>query len=643
MANSNFRTIRADYIDGVTTFRNYFKNSVALQGTTGWTTYADTAGTQPIDGSGGVPNVVWEISSSSPLRGDTSFVFTKDAANRQGEGVSYSFDIDSADQGKQQQITFDYSIVSGTYVTGDLTVYIIHDPNGTPKVIQPSGFKIENVGIASVARLTFQTEVSAQSDYRICFHVATTSAVAYSLKFDNFILGPQVIPLGTVITNWETVSSYTLNNVTLGTGGFSFLKRRRVGDSADYIGGLNLGTGGSFTGIAGFGLGGLSVDLSKLADADDNDVPRGTAIFLDTSTAFLYSATAEYTSARNQIEFTSSITPGTVNGTNPFTWAVGDTLEFHISGLPIQGWDANTIVSSSANTRIVSLRAYGNPTSTLTAGTWTDIYFGSASDIKQDTHASMNFATGVATIKVPGTYTWQAGVEVSRTSGSVGGATIVRALVNGVDAYYGSRVPWVSTGAEASGASGAGSFPVKAGDTVKFQVFATATAGLAWSAATTGTSIAFQMLNGPSQIAATETISLSVTKNSGSHTISGSVQTIASWNTAEKDSHNAFNITTGIWTCPAPGDYFISGTFGWITGGSGTRQLIINKNNSATYVSYSPIASDTDAYATTSRLLTLTTGDTIRLGAFQNSGGALNYSTTANTTHLSILRVGGTL
>ena len=109
---------------------NYITNSGAQANTTGWATYADAAGAVPVDGTGGSPNVTWTRSTTTPLRGIAEFNFVKDAANRQGQGVSSAFTIDLADRAKIMQISFDYDVVSGTYSGGtsstnsDLIVYI---------------------------------------------------------------------------------------------------------------------------------------------------------------------------------------------------------------------------------------------------------------------------------------------------------------------------------------------------------------------------------------------------------------------------------------------------------------------------------------------------------------------------------------
>jgi hypothetical protein len=204
---------------------NYILNKNAEADTSGWLTYADTAGSLPVDGTGGSPTLIFTRTTSSPLRGGGSFIITKDAANRQGEGASYDFVIDSADKAKVLQINFDYAIDSGAYADGDLTCYIYDVTNA--QVIQPAGFSIQNALVNMKQSCTFQT-ASNSTSYRLLLHCASTSAVAYSVKVDNLILGPQtlntaspVVALRAKSTTATAVSSTTFATMVFDTLAFS--------------------------------------------------------------------------------------------------------------------------------------------------------------------------------------------------------------------------------------------------------------------------------------------------------------------------------------------------------------------------------------------------------------------------------------
>lgn len=141
---------------------NFVKGN-AESGTTGWTTYADAAAARPVDGTAGTASVTFTTSSVTPLRGLKSFIFTKDAVNRQGQGVDYDFTIDESNKAKVLTIDFDYLVNSGTFVAGtsttdsDVIVYLYDVTNA--KLIEPSSIKLlgNSTTISNKHSATFQT------------------------------------------------------------------------------------------------------------------------------------------------------------------------------------------------------------------------------------------------------------------------------------------------------------------------------------------------------------------------------------------------------------------------------------------------------------------------------------------------------
>lgn len=188
----------------------YLKNQNFDNVTTGWATYADAAGTSPVDGTGGSPNITLTSSSSTPIRGAGSGIITKDAANRQGQGISTDFTIDNADKGTTLQGYFEYNVASGTFATGDITVWVYDITNSTVIACTPS----QVTNSSSVARLGFEfATVSTSSSYRLILHISTTSTSAYTLKIDNFNVyknersGTTATTPGMVLLSTQTASS----------------------------------------------------------------------------------------------------------------------------------------------------------------------------------------------------------------------------------------------------------------------------------------------------------------------------------------------------------------------------------------------------------------------------------------------------
>lgn len=170
---------------------NYITNYGAETDTSGWVTFADAAATDPTDGTGGTPNITWTRTTSSPISGSASFLLTKDAANRQGEGVSYDFTIDSKYKAKLFNIVLRFNS-NVALNEGDLRIWIYNKDAG--KLIQPTVYKLpataggETVEVTS----TFQTTAD-DDDYRVIIYISSTSTTAWSIKFDDIIVGPSQI------------------------------------------------------------------------------------------------------------------------------------------------------------------------------------------------------------------------------------------------------------------------------------------------------------------------------------------------------------------------------------------------------------------------------------------------------------------
>lgn len=208
---STERVIHADLIEGQVSARNYVPNSNAEQNIQGWSAYADAAGATPVDGTGGSPTLTIARSTSSPLSGKASFLLTKDAADRQGEGASYDFSLDAVHSTNQPQnmvIEFYYT-TGGTFAFGsssDVQVYVYDVTNAT--LITPASVTIG--GSAGRFQTTFLPSSSSTS-YRLIFHVATTSASAWTLKIDR-------VSVHELPTTYSSASASSVAVLTTGNG-----------------------------------------------------------------------------------------------------------------------------------------------------------------------------------------------------------------------------------------------------------------------------------------------------------------------------------------------------------------------------------------------------------------------------------------
>lgn len=340
---------------------NYISaNPDAEVDTTGWATYADAAGATPVNGTGGSPTTTWTRSTVAPLRDTASFILTKDAANRQGEGASYDFTIDSADKNKILSISFDHEVTSGTFVAGDssdVRVFIYDVTNTT--LVTPSVTTIQSA--PGKFQATFATTDS--TSYRLILHVATTSASAYVFKVDNVIVGPQQIVYGPAMTDEQDESSlFTFTG--LGTVSGTSVFTRQLGNKLHVRGTVVSGT--STATAAKINLPSKYViDSARMLAAQTARVG-----FLNRITNVSGATGAFATNYADVIFYDGSDTASmyvcaTVNSNTAYTKANGDavfisgeTIDFQFE-IPIVGWSTNVVAANSSVFNISNVLANG--------------------------------------------------------------------------------------------------------------------------------------------------------------------------------------------------------------------------------------------------------------------------------------------
>jgi hypothetical protein len=649
---------------------NYIVNPDAESGTTGWSTYADAAGAQPVDGTGGSPSVTWTRSTTTPLRGTGDFNFVKDAVNRQGQGVSYDVTVDNADLARVLTVSFDYEVLSGTYATGDLTVYLIQDPTGTPVVIQPAGFQVvaATAGTKMTQIATFQTDV-AQKSYRLCFHVATTSASAYTLALDNIVLGPTQKVYGAPVADWvsytPTIGSFT-GSVTNAT---ATARYRRIGDSIEGEATITFsGASAAFTSPNITLPSGLFGDTSKIPDTDTDRV-IGICNCLDAGTTVYGPWVVGYNSITNKIlttyvpfvNATSASTTEPVKGTNiannfPFTFGANDKI-FISWKLPILGWSSNVEVSSSTDTRVVAARSFVNGTNTPGAsfGARTTVVY---QGISQDTHGAYNASTGVYTIPVSGYYACYASAAFTHT-GIVGSSFALGLQHSNTGASGSSFGETILT--ETSTAAGLQRSLVvsqiryfDAGSTVNVWAYDSNTTPSINNNAAQGV-FSINRLSGPSQIAASETVACEYNTAAGG-SIGNGANTFIDFGTKETDSHGSVvgagsgnNTTyTNTWrfVAPLPGRYQVNSVLNISlpvsTGCDSLSFVTVNGNYIArgSRSSYTTPTTGENRGIVLSQIVKVNAGDAISIVCYQNSGGTRTLETNGNANRISIVRVG---
>lgn len=479
---------------------------------------------------GGAPTVTYTRSTVNPLRDTASFLFTKDAANRQGEGVYYSFMIDNADQAKPLQIAFDYMVSTGTYSGGtpttssDLTVWIIDVTN--QKIIQPAGIKLDSSSstLSTKFQGLFQTDAVSTS-YKLVIHNSTPNASAYVMQLDNFVVGPQTTSIGYAGSDWAPYAP-TFQALS----GFTILEAfwKRNGSNVDL----------KFK---------FSATASTAAEAQMSLPPgqtsAGTDIIPTISIAAGESAIATNAAAAVKPLMEPSKTYITfglqTSGNSSLTKMTGTQFAAvaysFFASVPIAGWSSNTIVSSDTDTRVVAAR-YTTNTGT-TGGT---IQYNT---LDYDTHGAVT--TGAAwkfTAPVPGIYEIASYVQ---TSGNIG-QNALSLNRNNVGVQTVGRE---GAGGTVTAVTGVGSVRLNAGDFIHLTLGGTAVAITdAW--------VTIRRLSGASQIAATETVA-AMAKTSTTSVATSETNII--FTSVVDDSHGgAYSTVTGFYTVPAPGRYSIT-------------------------------------------------------------------------------------
>lgn len=619
---------------------NYIDNPDAETDTTGWATYADAAGATPVDGTGGSPNVTWTRTTSSPLRGAASFLLTKDAANRQGEGVAAAFTIDSADQAKSLEVSFDYSPASGTFAggsdstTGDVNVYLYDVTNAL--VIQPSSFKILGSvnGQFYKQACTFQTSSNSTS-YRLILHVASTSASAYTVKFDNFLLGPQVLSFGAPVTDWTSFTpTGTWSTNTTYTG-----RWRRVGDSMELF--VTAALSGAPTGTFLVNIpSGYSIDTTKLTNASVSG--SSTLGLAGAEQSGIHLGQVAYASA-TQIRVQGDDDADLWSATVPFTFGAGDFANIHFI-VPIAGWGSSVLLSNDTETRVVALSA-GRITSaqSIPNATFTNLIFNTITTSPSfSTHSTFDTTTGIYTFPVSGVYEVAGLCRMSSLTPGTG-ELILQAYINGGAAdkiLYEEAIQFATQCAQ-----GKAIFKVNAGDTAVLRVFQSNGAS---RDAGTSNEMGFYInrISGPEQITASESINLRYT-NTAATTLTKSVNNTIPFADKSYDTHGAW--ITNTFTAPTSGKYhvdakiFIAAGASWATGD--VIAIYIFKNGAQYSSNASAYVSATHSNAMLAEIhddVDLLAGNTVTVvvNPVKASAGNLTLTNSADFNTVAIRRIG---
>lgn len=619
---------------------NHIENSDMETGVTGYTAYADAAGTTPVDGTGGSPTatVSQTTTASEVLRGDASLKFAKDAANRQGEGFAVDFTISNADKAQMLTVEFEYS-TSANFDYGDFT-----DPSGDPSDIVVYIYDVDAGALVTPQlqpftldgsgkfKAEFQTD-SANDDYRLIFHIAGTNASAWDFFIDTVQVGPNNLVRGSPgsdLISFVPTGSWTTNTTYTG-------KWRRVGDVAEVTYDISY-SGAPDAGSLTVNLpSGLVIDTDKL-EADFN-IPSYQGVHIDSGStsrecvAEFLSTTSVTLRSYENISGTV-VNQTTINNTSPFTIANGDSTEITIR-VPISGWSSNVQFSEDFDGRVLAARGYKTSTQTINNGN-TDLLNWEA--VSFDKNSSIDLTAERFTAKVSGLYQVNLFLLMNFDGGTGSGTFIATMRKNGtnyarLDQRFGTTLD--------TPAAGSTLVELNSGDYIDFTFQNSIGTNETTFNSADLTYFEVFRLSGPATVAASEKVFAKYRTDTAQAASNG---TVIDFEDKVRDTHNAVTVgASWVFTAPKSGDYSVAVTThtGTVTPGAinqvYTMEIRKNgSNNSRTMSDRSSQSASARGFSSSgATIITLDQGDTVDVIWTENLP-AVNLSGTASQNYIVI-------
>jgi len=556
--------LKADIIEGVVSTKELIGSKGHFEkNANGWNGFDDGAATSPVDGTGGTVTTTCTRSTSSPIDGDGSFLFTKGAANYQGEGCSLDFTIPANLSGIVLRGSFEYAISSGTYTDDAVQVWLYNVTDGT--LSQPAPTKIKN---HSLNKQTFDfdfqpTYGTTAKTWRVILHIAATDTNAYTIKIDNWKLGAYPKNYGSPITDlvaYTPTGSWTANSPVY-TGYW-----KRVGDIMELE--LKVVCGGAPTAAN------LTINLPSGYSIDSAKYVLGQRVgetYVEDAGGKGYEGFAYINSSTSiglsiQDAATAYSFSTSVSSTVPFTFGASDFATVKAK-IPIVGWSSSAVMSSDADTRVNSLTVYRTDSSlTVTAGTPLELIFNTI-ETNGDTHGQYSTTTGRFTASTPGWYRYSANAYTAM--GATAATNVgLYAMKNGTGSFYGYDYTDALTNSKTYTLKSTDKIYLNAGDYISIWAAST---GQNVTVSHTGTSshvssFTVERISGPSQIMASETVAAryTLTSSTGNSSFADVTDEIIDFDSKDFDSHGA--VTTGAswkFTAPISGTYRISSLTTW--------------------------------------------------------------------------------
>lgn len=635
---STNRIIQADQIEGLVFERNVIKNAIAEKNVNLWNGYDDGASSRPVDGTGGTPTgLTFSLETSTPLDGSASFKISKDAVDRQGKGYAIDFTIPNMYKFKPAQIKFTYR-VAGTYSGGDMVtdsdlIVYLYRVTSTAHLIEPVPIKLDGAVPGQIydAQIDFQFEDGV--DYRLMFHVATTSASAWDFIFDNISVSCTKAVVGAVATPWQAYTPTGTWTTNTSYEGFW----RRVGDSMEIDVQVNL-TGApdavalnveipagytvDFTKLPSFGLGAFS-SLGTAQIVSGSGSSFGGWAHITTPTSFGVVAIPTSSAAQHGA--------APVTDTNPAVFANADYVSILVK-VPIVGFGSMATIGIDADTRVVAARVVSAPTSSI-SGTPTLVEYGAKT---YDTHGAMA-ADSSYTVPIAGIYPVSACVTIDGTE-ALDNVVQISIYKNG--SPYSTKDARVVAGISETQVDIQDNVDCVSGDVI--QIFAST--NITGPSFTGNNWFVISRLSGPSQIHVSEKI-IAWYKTATAGSVGTNTFIVNDYDIKIVDTHNA--VTTGAswkFTAPRTGYYRVQASTLWDPNATGYRELDVFKNGLTNFPLDQRQAVTQGGAGTMgigSAFIYLLAGEYIDFQLVQTSGGSLGFNASADFNYCQIESING--
>ena len=606
MLLANGAILAANGTKNYITFGNFENNS-----TTGWSlgvigtlTNGLPTGT-PTFSSGAAGTLAISTVSTGQLSGSYSLSLASSAATVVGNMLStQAYAIDVSDQAKVLSFKFSYSPTVGAAnanfsgTSANSYAVAVWDVTNASFIGQSANFGMTQSSGVGVCTGSFQTNATTAS-IRFVIYAANATTGACTILVDDVTVGPQVTAIGAVITDLAiattnagaTIITATTTNPVKGTTSNDTVRIGRVGDHArikvEYKQ-TAAGAGTTGTGDYLFALpNGLSFDSNKVTffntvtgGAGPWQMPAGlgsvAVSYSSASSTNAIGVVVPYDATHYRLAVQYGIANGTAGtgggyvsaGLYPLTLApLTYTADFDA---PIVGWSSNVQMSSDSSTAVIAGAASGATSVAVATG---------ASQYLSLTSVTVDTSGGFSNLGITPRYTAPVtGIYEVSASTSIGASFTQYDLLNLL--LYKNGVSFATLGSFQAAATVA-SFNCFLNGSVILQLNAgdwiapVGNNGNGTSKPFSNNTFTVKRLSGPAVIAQSESVNASYGLTTGQ---SVAANAVIKYDTKIKDTHNFFNVTTGLATIPISGQYLLTS---FNTASSGTCSLLFYKNGTS--------------------------------------------------------------